>query len=175
MTAPPIVRPSDEQDLNEIQAILAYHVRTGTANFDEMPPDLDAVRARREQVLALGLPHLVAAAGGEILGFAYAAPFRERVGYRFTAEDSVYVREGCGGRGLGRALLKRLLEDAAAAGRTRMIAVIGDSANLASIRLHAAAGFARIGVLPEVGFKFGRWLDVVMMQHTTPVAQAGGS
>lgn len=170
-----VVRPSRERDLGQIQAILAHHVRTGTGTFDDVPPDIQVIAATREQVLAAGLPHLVAEADGRILGFAYAGPFRTRSGYRFTAEDSVYVRDGFAGRGIGRALLAALLEQTRAAGRSQMIAMIGDSANVASIGLHQAFGFERIGLLPGVGFKFGRWLDVVVMQRSLdpPVASEG--
>jgi phosphinothricin acetyltransferase len=161
----PVIRPSRPEDLAEIQAITAHHILTGTGSFEEVPPDIDALALARERILAEGLPHLVALAGDRVAGFAQATPFRPRPAYRFTAEDSVYVHPGLTGQGIGRALLLAIVEQARAAGRRQLIAVIGDSANTPSLALHAALGFDRIGVCPSVGFKFGRWLDVVLMQR----------
>lgn len=160
-----VIRPSRALDLTGVHAILSHHVLTGTGSFEEIPPDLDTLSARRDRVLAEGLPHLVALAGGRVVGFAQATPFRSRPAYRFTAEDSVYVRPGLTRRGIGRALLQATLEATRAAGRRQLLAVIGDRANTPSIALHAALGFAEIGVCRGVGFKFGRWLDVVLMQR----------
>ena len=120
---------------------------------------------RRDHVLANGLPYLVAVREEEVVGYAYAAPYRPRPAYRFTVEDSIYVRTDCAGMGIGRTLLGVLIDSCESAGARQMIAVIGDGANAASIRLHAAAGFTHAGTLATVGWKFGRWLDVVLMQR----------
>ena len=159
------VRPSREDDLPAIQAIYAHHVLTGLASFEEVPPDLLELARRRAEVLARGLPWLVAEADGAVAGYAYAGPYRARPAYRFTVEDSVYVAPTMAGRGLGRALLIRLLALCEAAGCRQVVAVIGDSANAASIRLHAACGFREVGTLRSVGFKHGRWVDSVLMQR----------
>jgi phosphinothricin acetyltransferase len=120
---------------------------------------------RRITVQELGLPYLVAHDGGEVLGFAYASLYRPRSGYRFTVEDSVYVAPGMHGRGIGRRLLGEVVARAEALGRLQMLAIIGDSGNSASIGLHAALGFRQIGILQSIGFKFGRWVDTVVMQR----------
>ena len=161
-----IVRSSTDADTAAIQAIYAHDVLHGTASFDEEPPDLAETARRRRSALAAGLPHLVADDGGRVLGFAYASPFRPRPAYRFTVESTVYVAPDAQRRGIGRALMARLIDDARAADRRQMIAAIGDSANVASIGLHAALGFVHAGTYRAVGFKFDRWLDVVLMQKT---------
>jgi len=158
-------REARERDFEVITAIYAHHVRTGTASFEIEPPDLSEMKRRWRQVTALHLPYLVAVADERVIGYAYVAPYRPRPAYRFTVEDSVYVAEHARGRGIGRALLGRLIEDSERAGARQMIAVIGDAGNTASIRVHAALGFAHIGVLKSVGNKFSRWLDVVLMQR----------
>jgi phosphinothricin acetyltransferase len=140
-------------------------VRTALASFELTPPDAAEIARRRVDVLARGLPYVVAELAGAVVGFAYAAPYRLRPAYRYTVEDSVYVHRDAAGRGVGRELLERLIADCAAAGYRQMIGVIGDSGNAASIGLHAACGFARAGLLPAVGFKFGRWVDSVLMQR----------
>jgi phosphinothricin acetyltransferase len=148
-----------------VQAIYAGHVLKGTASFEEMPPDHGEICRRREDVLGARLPYLVAERGGEVVGFAYAARYRTRSAYRYTAEDSVYLDPAAAGGGIGRALLSRVIDLSAASGYQEMIAVIGDSANAASIGLHRALGFTHVGTLTRVGFKFGRWLDSVLMQR----------
>jgi phosphinothricin acetyltransferase len=160
----PGVRASTPEDLPAITAIYAHHVLHGLASFELVPPDVNEMARRRAEVLSRGLPHLVAQAGGQLAGYAYAAPYRERPAYRFTLEDSVYVHPDCIGRGTGRALLEALIEACTAAGCRQLVAVIGDSGNAGSIGLHAACGFVRTGLLPSVGFKFGRWVDSVFMQ-----------
>jgi phosphinothricin acetyltransferase len=161
----PNVRASRLEDMPSITEIYAHHVVHGLASFELSPPDVGEMLRRRADVLARGLPHLVAEAGGQIAGYAYAAPYRERPAYRFVLEDSIYIHPDYIGRGLGRALLHVLIEACARAGYRQLIAVIGDSGNAASIGLHAACGFVRTGLFPSVGFKFGRWVDSVLMQR----------
>ena len=161
-----VVRAAERGDMQRAQEIYATHVLKGTASFEEIPPDLDEMCRRREASLDAGLPYLVAEEGGAILAFAYAARYRPRSAYRYTAEDSVYVDTSAAGRGMGRALLAKVLELSAAAGYREMLAVIGDSGNAASIGLHAALGFRHVGTFPRVGLKFGRWLDTVLMQRS---------
>jgi len=158
------VRASKSEDIPAITAIYAHHVMHGLASFELLPPDVHEIARRRAEVLARGLPYLVAEAGGRLAGYAYAAPYRERPAYRFALEDSVYIHPDCIGRGIGRALLNALIKACTGAGYRQLIAVIGDSGNAGSIGLHAACGFVRTGLLPSVGFKFGRWVDSVLMQ-----------
>jgi phosphinothricin acetyltransferase len=158
------VRTSEHEDVPAIAAIYAHHVLHGVASFEILPPDVNEMGRRRADVLARGLPHLVAEAGAQLVGYAYAAPYRERPAYRYALEDSVYVHPEYIGRGVGRALLEALIEACTGAGCRQLIAVIGDSGNAGSIGLHAACGFVRTGLLPSVGFKFGRWVDSVLMQ-----------
>ncbi len=160
-----LVRDAGAADLPAIAAIYRHHVTTGFGSFEEAAPDLEEIARRRRDTVALGLPYLAAEVDGAILGFAYAAPYRTRSAYRHSVEDSVYVDPGATGRGIGRALLGRVIALCTEAGYRQMIAVIGDSANRASIRLHASLGFAAIGALPAVGFKQGRWVDSVLMQR----------
>jgi phosphinothricin acetyltransferase len=162
---PPLIRAAAEADIAAIQAIYAHHVRTGTASFEEEPPDVAEMAARRAAIVGRGLPFLVAEAAGRVAGFAYAGPFRPRAAYRFTLEDSIYVHPDATGGGLGGALLGPLLTEATRLGYRQMIAVIGDSANASSLALHARFGFAEVGRLSRAGFKFDRWLDVVFMQR----------
>ncbi len=159
------VRAAEEGDLGAIQAIYAHHVLTGLATFEEVPPDAAEMARRRDDILARGLPYVVAVADGRVLGYAYAAPYRLRSAYRFTVEDSIYLDPGALRRGIGRALLVRLLADAGAAGARQMLAVIGDSGNAGSVGLHRALGFEHVGTFRAVGLKFGRWVDTVMMQR----------
>lgn len=161
----PLIREAADADMPQIQAIYAHHVLHGLASFEEAPPSVDELRARRQGVLALGLPYLVAVAGDRIAGYAYATLYRTRPAYRHTIENSVYVREGEGGRGVGSALLQALIDRCAAGPWRQMIAVIGDRDNAASIGLHAKHGFRHVGTLGAVGFKFGRWVDSVLMQR----------
>ncbi len=159
------VRPAKPADLSAIQEIYAHHVLTGTASFELEAPTVDEMRIRFEGVTAKGLPYLVAEVDGVVVGYAYAGPYRPRPAYAATVENSVYVRHDQAGRGIGKLLLGRLIAECEALGLREMIAVIGDSANEASIRLHAAHGFAMVGTLRGVGKKFGRWLDTVLMQR----------
>lgn len=165
MFEPPSIRPAIPDDIAAIQAIYAHEVLYGTASFELEPPGTDEMRARFEAIRARGLPCVVAEIDGRIAGYAYAGPYRPRPGYRFTVEDSVYVAASARGRGLGRLLLDAVIEHATAAGMRQMIAIIGDSAHTASIRLHERAGFRHVGTLEGVGFKFDRWLDTVLMQR----------
>ncbi len=162
------LRPSTDADVPAIHAIYRHHVMTGLASFEDEPPTLEEFASRRAGVLGLNLPWLVAVAEGgtEILGYAYLSLYRPRVGYRYTLEDSVYVAPGGVGRGVGRALIGALVEQGTALGYRQMLAVIGDSGNAASIRAHAACGFCEAGRLASIGFKFGRWVDGVIMQRT---------
>jgi L-amino acid N-acyltransferase YncA len=160
-----IVRAAVETDVAAVAAIYGHHVLSGSATFEETPPDLTEIARRIAAVMALGLPYLVADAGEGVIGFAYAAPFRPRAAYRYTVEDSVYVAPGAARVGAGRALLARVIGDCEALGLRQMMAVIGDADNAASIGLHRALGFASSGVGRAVGFKHGRWLDTVWMQR----------
>jgi phosphinothricin acetyltransferase len=160
-----VVRDARDEDLNAIHAIYAHHVLHGTASFEEEPPDVEELRRRRAEVLRRGLPYLVAVVDQQVTGFCYATLYRSRSAYRFTLEDSVYVDHRWGGRGIGRALLSTLLGRCAEGEWRQMIAVIGDSGNAASIALHAGLGFHRVGTLRAVGYKFGRWIDSVLMQR----------
>jgi L-amino acid N-acyltransferase YncA len=159
------LRWARESDAPALATLYAPHVRAGTATFEIDPPDADEMLRRWRDVTKRGLPYLVAEAEGKIVGYAYAAPYRPRPAYRFTVEDSIYVDAEVQGRGVGRALLARLIDETARTGARQMIAVIGDSGNRASIGLHAALGFRHVGVLESVGNKFTRWLDVVFMQR----------
>lgn len=159
------LRDSAPGDAEAIAAIYAHHVRFGLGTFEETPPSVDEIRQRREGILALGLPFLVATVGERIVGYAYVGLYRTRSAYRYTLEDSIYVAAEAARRGVGRALLARLIERCDGLGYRQMVAVIGDSDNRASIRLHAALGFEHIGVQPAVGFKHGRWVDSILMQR----------
>lgn len=159
------LREAQPADLAAVRRIYAHHVLNGLASFELEPPDEAEMRRRREAVAERGLPFLVAELRGEVRGFAYAGPYRARPAYRFTVEDSVYVAPDALGHGLGRALLGELIRRCGALGFRQMVAVIGDSGNRASIRLHEALGFSHAGLLRSVGFKFGRWVDSVLMQR----------
>ena len=161
---PLLIRPSTEADLPAVTAIYGHHVQHGTGSFELDAPDLAEMDRRRADVLARGLPHLVASQGNEVLGFAYAGAFRPRPAFRFLAEDSVYIHADHAGQGLGRALLAELLRHCEAVGIRQMLAVIGDSANAGSIGLHTSLGFAHTGILKASGWKHGQWLDTVFMQ-----------
>ncbi|HEX7053777.1 MAG TPA: GNAT family N-acetyltransferase [Burkholderiales bacterium] len=159
------MRPATPDDLPAVQAIYASHVRHGLASFEEEPPPLDEMRRRHAEVTGRGLPWLVADFAGVVAGYGYCAPYRTRSAYRYTVEDSIYVRDDYHGRGVGAALLEALIERCTAAGYRQMVAVIGDSGHAASINLHAACGFLRVGTLRSVGYKLGRWVDSVLMQR----------
>lgn len=160
-----LVRPAGAGDVPAIAAIYSHHVLRGLASFEIEPPDAPEMALRRAHILAAGLPYLVAESGGQIAGYAYASLYRTRPAYRYTVENSVYIRHDCTGRGIGSALLPALIDACGHLGYRQMIAVIGDSANVASIRLHEKFGFVRAGLLPSVGWKFGRWVDSVLMQR----------
>jgi phosphinothricin acetyltransferase len=159
-----LVRPAAAQDLPAIQSIYAHHVLHGLASFEEVPPTLAEMRRRFDDITRQGFPYLVAEEAGEVLGYGYCSLYRTRSAYRYTLEDSIYVKEGRQGRGIGKAVLKELIAICASLNYRQIIAVIGDSANAGSIRLHASLGFVRAGVLRSTGFKFGRWIDSVYMQ-----------
>jgi L-amino acid N-acyltransferase YncA len=159
------IRDAAETDVAEIQAIYAHHVLHGTGTFEEAPPPVEEMLERFHKVVDHGYVWLVAADASGVLGYGYYTPFRERSAYRFTVEDSIYVREDVRGQGVGKALVTRLIEQATAAGFRQMIAVIGDSENVGSIGVHASLGFHMIGTMRAAGIKFGRWIDVVTMQR----------
>lgn len=161
-----LVRDAGPADLAAITAIYAHHVLTGTGTFEEEPPTEPEMAARMAKVKADGCAWLVAEdEDGQILGYGYFGKFRERSAYRYTAEDSVYVRNDIRGQGVGKALVAELIARAEARGFRQMIAVIGDSENVGSIGLHLSLGFRQVGVLKAAGMKFGRWVDVVQMQR----------
>ncbi len=159
-----IVRPATAADLAAVTAIYRHHVLHGLASFELDPPDETEIARRYTAIRELGLPYFVAELNGRVVGYAYAGVYRTRPAYRFTVENSVYIEREHAGHGIGSALMPVLIDACAAAGRRQIIAVIGDSANRASIRLHEKFGFEHIGVLPACGWKFGRWVDSVLMQ-----------
>jgi len=161
----PLVRDSRDEDVAAIAAIYGYHVLNGVASFEEVPPSVEEIARRRGEILARGLPYLVAERSGRVVGYCYAGPFRPRVGYRYTLEDSIYVDVSEVGRGIGRLLLAPLLTRCEALGYRQMIAVIGGRETVSSIRLHEALGFGHVGVFTAAGYKFGRWIDTVLMQR----------
>ena len=160
-----LIRESTARDVAAVTAIYAHHVRHGTASFETEPPDEAEVARRRAAVVAAGLPYLVAEIDGAVAGYAYASPYRPRRAYRFTVEDSIYLDPAASGKGIGTALLERLIAECARWGARQMIAVIGGSDNAASMRLHARFGFRHAATLEAVGYKFGRWVDSVIMQR----------
>lgn len=162
----PTIRPSRDDDINAITLIYAHHVLHGTGTFEVDPPSVQDMRARRAEVLARGLPWLVAESDNQVSGFAYCNWFKPRPAYRFSAEDSIYLAHHANGQGLGRALLAELTTQAERAGVRKLIAVIGDSGNTGSIGVHRALGFQHVGVLASCGWKFDRWLDVVLMERS---------
>ena len=159
------IRPATEADLPAITAIYDREVRHGTATYELTPPDIVEMTRRFRALMDGGFPYLAAQLDGKVIGYAYAGPYRPRPAYRFTVENSVYLAPQMHRQGIGRQLLQRLIDDCAMRNYRQMIAVIGDSANAGSIGLHSQAGFQMIGTHPNVGFKFGRWLDTVMMQR----------
>lgn len=162
----PFIRPCRDEDVAAVTAIYAHHVLHGTGTFETEPPSEADMAARRADVLGRGLPYLVAEHEGQVLGFAYCNWFKPRPAYRFSAEDSIYVADAARGMGVGRLLLAALSTAAEAAGVRKLLAVIGDSANAGSIGVHRSAGFTDIGVMRSVGWKFGAWRDVVLMEKT---------
>ncbi len=167
------VRAAAQGDLAAIHAIYAHHVLRGLATFEEVPPDVEEMRRRHQEVSACGLPYLVAVERGEVLGYGYCAPYRARSAYRYALEDSIYIKDGHLGKGIGTLLLTELLRICAGLGYRQVIAVIGDSANAGSVGLHARLGFLRVGTLRSTGYKFGRWVDSVLMQR--PLGPGDGS
>lgn len=160
----PNIRASRDEDVPAITAIYAHHVLNGTGTFETIPPTPEDMAARRADVLSKELPYLIAEQDGQILGFAYCTWFKPRPAYRYSAEDSIYMADGARGQGAGKQLLAALAKEAEAAGIRKLIAVIGDSANQGSVRVHEAIGFSPVGVLKSCGWKFGKWLDVVLME-----------
>ncbi len=165
-----IIHPSHAEDIPAITAIYAHHVLHGAGTFELEPPTGNEMANRRVEVLAKGLPYLVASAGDKVLGFAYCNWFKPRPAYRFSAEDSIYLTPEAIGHGLGRALLAELATQAEKVGVRKLIAVIGDSANTASIGLHRSVGFSMVGILKSCGWKFNQWQDVVMMEKSLGLA-----
>jgi phosphinothricin acetyltransferase len=157
------IRPSRDPDVAAITAIYSHHVLHGTGTFETTPPSESEMAARRQDVLAKGLPYLVIEEGGRVLGYAYCQWFKPRPAYRFSAEDSIYMHPDAAGKGLGKVLLAELMKEAEAVGVRKLIAVIGDSANTASVGVHKALGFAPVGTIKDCGWKFDRWLDIVIM------------
>jgi L-amino acid N-acyltransferase YncA len=161
----PRLRHATPADVPDIQSIYAHHVLHGTGTFEEIPPSIEEMEERFAKVAEHGWAWRVAADASGILGFGYYTQFRDRSAYRFTVEDSIYVRDDVRGQGVGKALVRQLIEDATAQGFRQMLAVIGDSQNVGSIGVHASLGFQMVGTMRAVGLKFGRWLDVVTMQR----------
>jgi phosphinothricin acetyltransferase len=159
------IRPATEADLPSITEIYGHAVRYGTATFELTPPDLAEMTRRFRALTDGGFPYFVAVLEGEVVGYANAGEYRPRPAYRFTVENSVYLNPAIHRRGIGLRLMQRLIAECEARGYRQMIAVIGDSANVGSIGVHTRTGFQMIGTHPNVGFKFGRWLDTVMMQR----------
>jgi L-amino acid N-acyltransferase YncA len=160
------LRSSTDLDLPAITAIYAHHVTHGTGTFETTPPTESDMAARRQDVLAKGLPFLVAEQDGRVLGYAYCQWFKPRPAYRFSAEDSIYLDPKAAGQRIGNKLLMELAKQAEAAGIRKLIAVIGDSGNAASIGVHRAIGFRHVGTIESCGWKFGRWLDIVLMEKS---------
>ena len=167
------IRPAKPDDLAAVHAIYSHHVLKGLASFEEVPPAREEIVRRYQDVTASGLPWIVAQYGDRIAGYGYCALYRTRSAYRYSLEDSVYVREEMHGRGVGKAILTDLIRRCEGLGYRQLIAVIGDSAHAPSINLHASLGFLRVGTLRSVGFKFGRWVDTVLMQR--PLGKGDGT
>ena len=161
----PEIRPATEADLPAITRIYEHAVLHGTATFELTPPDLAEMTRRFRSLIDGGFPYFVGVLDGRLGGYAYAGPYRPRPAYRFTVENSIYLDPAIHRRGLGLVLLRRLIEECETRGYRQMVAVIGDSANAGSIGVHTRCGFQMIGTHPNVGLKFGRWLDTVQMQR----------
>ena len=160
-----VIRPSRDEDIASLAAIYIASVATETASWEYVPPTAQEFAQRRRDVLAKGFPYFTAELDGTVVGYSYASAYRARIGYRFVIEDSVYVLHEMMGRGIGKRLLMMLIGECAQRGYRQMIAVIGDSANAGSIKLHEACGFQHVGVFKGIGYKFDRWLDSVQMQR----------
>jgi phosphinothricin acetyltransferase len=161
-----IIRDAMERDIAHVQRIYEHYVLNGTATFEEIPPTVDEIIARRNAVLAIGLPYLVAEVNGVVAGYSYATSYRPRPAYRYTIENSVYVADALRGCGIGSALLEALISRCEAGSWRQMLAVIGTSENAGSIALHRRLGFKPVGTLVSVGFKLGQWVDTDLMQRT---------
>ena len=172
-TSPLVIRPSEAADLPAITDIYGWNVLHGTGTFELDVPDQAEMSRRRDDVLGKGLPWLVAERDGVVLGYAYANHFRPRRAYRFCLEDSIYLADAARGEGVGTLLLAELVSRCEAAGARQMLAVIGDSANAGSIGVHRALGFEHTGILRSAGWKFDRWLDVVLMQKPLGLGDTG--
>jgi phosphinothricin acetyltransferase len=159
------IRPAAEADIPAVTRIYAHAVKTGTASFELEPPTETEMTRRMKALLDGGHPYIAATIGGVLAGYAYAGPYRPRPAYRFAVEDSIYVDQTSQRRGVGRVLLKHLIEESEKRGFRQMVAIIGDSANAPSIELHRAMGFRMVGNFENVGYKFERWLDSVLMQR----------
>jgi phosphinothricin acetyltransferase len=160
-----MIRAATPADLPSITAIYEHHVLHGTGSFEYDPPSLQEMTTRYEQIQKANLPYLVYCEDGAVLGYAYAGQYRPRIGYKYSVEDSIYVKHDMAGKGIGKALLQELVRICTAKGYRQMIAVIGDIKNSGSILVHRACGFSMVGNLPSSGYKFGRWLDSVQMQR----------
>ena len=177
----PLIRPSRDEDMPALTAIYAHHVLHGTGTFETEPPDIAEMSARRADVLLKRLPYLVAEENGEIAGFAYGNWFKSRPAYRYSVEDSIYLAAGLHRKGLGRALLAELVVRCEAVGIRKMMAIVGDSANLASIGVHLALGYNEVARIESCGWKFGQWRDIVILQknlgagNTTPPDDTGAT
>jgi L-amino acid N-acyltransferase YncA len=173
------IHPCIEGDIEAIQAIYAHYVATNLATFELEPPTARQMLERRAGILGGGYPYLVARMSGQVVGYAYASAYRSRPAYRHTVEDSIYVAPGHRQAGIGSALLRALIEQCEALGFRQMVGVVGNSANTGSLRVHEALGFTRVGTLASVGYKFGQWVDTVLMQRalgegaSTPAQSAG--
>lgn len=168
-----LVRAREDRDIDAITEIYGHHVLEGASSWELSPPDTAEMQRRADAITAAGYPYLVAARGTQILGYAYASAYRPRPAYRFTVEHSVYVDDAARRLGVGKALLSRLIEDCTAAGFRQMIAIVGDSQNLQSIEFHEKMGFERVGIVRDIGFKFDRWMDQVILQR--PLGAGGGT
>lgn len=168
-----VIRSSREDDIEAITEIYAHYVLNSVATFEIDPPDAKEMSARRSAILGHKFPHLIAEIEGEVVGFAYAGLFRSRHAYRFTVEDSIYLSLAAAGKGVGKLLLREVISAAEEAGCRQMVAGIADRTNTASIALHRSLGFDEVGIFQSVGFKFGRWVDVVQMQRSLGQGGAG--
>jgi len=161
----PTIRPVTETDIPAITAIFAEEVLHGTASWSYEPPPEAELLEKMRGLVAQGYPYLVAEVENQVAGYTYASAYRPRVGYRFLVENSIYVAEEFRGRGIARVLMQALIDECTARGYRQMVAVIGDSENAPSIALHRSLGFEQVGLLPNIGYKFDRWLDSVLMQR----------
>jgi phosphinothricin acetyltransferase len=159
------IADAEPRHMAAVQAIYSHYVLHDLCSFEEQVPSVEEMQARRADVRARGLPYLVALKDGEVAGYAYATAYRARSAYRHTVEDSIYVAQGMHGHGIGKALLGEVIRRCTDGGFTQMVAVVGNSANAGSQGVHQSLGFERVGVLRDVGFKFGQWVDTVLMQR----------